>query len=632
MTSDYRKKLIKAGVVNYWNRKLVSKNIGLYNCLRQIDNKLVLKLEERPLVHAIYFHYVSSLSQEQSINQQLRNKVQVECRDFATIANSSEVTGFWENKKERFYRQTLDDHTRKEKLYLSSTHLAQLQDEVVNEEKDEFYTEDNEYYGDSTMSTTSTQASIDVSMPTTSTQASTDVSMPTTSTQASTDVSMPTTSTQASIDVSMPTISTQELIDVSIPNEDSKFVERNEPESVGRIKHWTLSSGTDVGQVLADYRCKIPESQKCLDPVYWGILDLTGSHQETKQLFTTDDWTEMLKSFEDEIEIIKEDIPDVIYLFFDEVQQIVKNNENGEGIATAIDGISFREIEEKYKITLSSQDIAYMIEIKRAVLTYAENLLNIDLPVSESDFDNLFTNMLTRRFLDKTELKMDAGEICSWASAKRRNEGRSITLRARVGQKCYFRGMLKHSINKLEAIIGLRSGGLPEAHSKKNFVDSIDLSITMRDILYTFFNSNTNAPDEDLHKMFVFGIKSWGWTHQILAMDCKGTNICRFGTLCTIALPNSAKTLACLEKFYVEMKNIKATLNSICNKANDIALSHARAHRLHRRKRNEEDQIENADVEVGGCFGSIKSLAYISSPYVISLYNMEFVFGGAFLY
>src|SRR3954452_19798304 len=57
-------------------------------------------------------------------------------------------------------------------------------------------------------------------------------------------------------------------------------------------------------------------------PVYWGILDLTGTHPETKQLFSTDDWTEMLKSFEDEIETIEEDIPDVVYLFFDEIEQV----------------------------------------------------------------------------------------------------------------------------------------------------------------------------------------------------------------------------------------------------------------------------------------------------------------------
>ncbi|CAG8583037.1 18452_t:CDS:2, partial [Dentiscutata erythropus] len=48
---------------------------------------------------------------------------------------------------------------------------------------------------------------------------------------------------------------------------------------------------------------------------------------------------------------------------------------------------------------------------------------------------------------------------------------------------------------------------LPESHPKKIFVDSIDLSITIKDILYIFFNSNMNAPDKDLHKIFVFGIK-----------------------------------------------------------------------------------------------------------------------------
>jgi len=37
----------------------------------------------------------------------------------------------------------------------------------------------------------------------------------------------------------------------------------------------------------------------------------------------------------------------------------------------------------------------------------AENLADIDLPVSEAAFDNAFPNMLMRRFLDRSELKMD---------------------------------------------------------------------------------------------------------------------------------------------------------------------------------------------------------------------------------
>ncbi|PKK56977.1 hypothetical protein RhiirC2_721522 [Rhizophagus irregularis] len=152
-------------------------------------------------------------------------------------------------------------------------------------------------------------------------------------------------------------------------------------------------------------------------PVYWEILDLTGTHPETKQLFSTEDWTEMLKSFKDEIETIEEVIPDVVYLFFDEIEQIIKNNEKSEDIVTEIDRISSQKIEAKHKITLGEQNKAYMIEIKKAVLTY--------------------------------------------------------------------------------------------------------------------------------------------WTHQIFAMDCKGTNICRYGKLCTTDLHNFIRTLACLEKFYIDMKNVK---------------------------------------------------------------------------
>ncbi|CAG8496091.1 13481_t:CDS:2 [Funneliformis caledonium] len=47
-------------------------------------------------------------------------------------------------------------------------------------------------------------------------------------------------------------------------NEDFKFVERHEPETIGRTKRWILSSGTDVGQVLTSYLYLIPESQKCV--------------------------------------------------------------------------------------------------------------------------------------------------------------------------------------------------------------------------------------------------------------------------------------------------------------------------------------------------------------------------------
>ena len=89
----------------------------------------------------------------------------------------------------------------------------------------------------------------------------------------------------------------------------------------------------------------------------------------------------------------------------------------------------------------------------------------------------------------------------------RRNEDRSVVLRARIGQRCDFR-TLKNNIDKLEAIIGLRSGGLPVPHRKKIFEDRIDLMVAMQDILYTFFAANPNATDETLHQTFVLGPQS----------------------------------------------------------------------------------------------------------------------------
>ncbi|CAG8789447.1 27550_t:CDS:2, partial [Dentiscutata erythropus] len=246
----------------------------------------------------------------------------------------------------------------------SGTDVDQLQDEDNQEkdEKDEFYIEDDNsiisiqaltIY----LSTMSTQASTNASLPTMITkmkipkkkkdesyieyyrdstmsiQALTDVSLPTMSIQSSINAFFLATSTQASTDFFLPTMSmsTQAFIDVSIQNDDLKFVEKNEPKSVGWIKHWILSSGTDIDQILADYRCKIPESQKCIKLL-----------KETSQLFTTEDWTEMLKSLEDKIEIVKDDIPDIIYLFFD------KNNENSKNIVIAIDGISLQKAQNHF--------------------------------------------------------------------------------------------------------------------------------------------------------------------------------------------------------------------------------------------------------------------------------------------
>ncbi|RUS32080.1 hypothetical protein BC938DRAFT_476337 [Jimgerdemannia flammicorona] len=431
--TEYRKAVMEAALVTYWDRKTATKKVGLYDCLKQLDSKLELTPEDKQPLYMMYKRHTALLATIISVSPHLQNKAKNEHDNFKTNSASPTVQQFWAAKEKGAqwkqcvdeYKFTIDRHVRREKTYLSSQHLRQLKDEDASKDDgdDDAGSDDN---GDNVTEGKGEEFEDN-------------------------EDSIMATSNEAPDHAS-------EL------DNNTEFVERNEPENLGRTKRWILSSGTDVGQVLTTYRCNIPELQMCLNPVYWGILDLTGAHLETKELFSTADWNEMLKSFEDDVKMVQGETSNEVCLLFDEISEIARSRKD---VVTAIDEITPQKIEAKHNITLSPQGKSCMVAVKRAVLTYAENLADIGDIVSESDFDNSFTNMLTKRFLDRTELRMDTGEICSWASAHRRNEGRSVTLRARVGQKCDFRGTFKHSINKLEAIIGLRSGGLPVAHQKK---------------------------------------------------------------------------------------------------------------------------------------------------------------------
>ncbi|RUS22387.1 hypothetical protein BC937DRAFT_89462 [Endogone sp. FLAS-F59071] len=257
-------------------------------------------------------------------------------------------------------------------------------------------------------------------------------------------------------------------------NANGDYVERVEQDTQDTLYHqkqWILSSGTDVAAVLKQYAQTIPEIQKCLNdlafcsPIYWGILDLTGEHVETKGLFTAADWKEMVDNFDKEVKLSETIAPDIVYHLFDTVNEIVNS---GKGNVGEIERISVESIQREAS-KLSRDDEDKFIAVKRALLTYAENLADIDLPMSEMTFDNLFTNMLARRFLDKKELKMDVLKLSS-------GSGVAVS---------------------------------PQRTGKFFFEDRTDLMVAMRDILYTFFAANPNATDEKLHQTFVLGIQSW---------------------------------------------------------------------------------------------------------------------------
>ncbi|CAG8477191.1 12354_t:CDS:10 [Ambispora leptoticha] len=268
-------------------------------------------------------------------------------------------------------------------------------------------------------------------------------------------------------------------------------------------------------------------------------------------------------------------------------------------------------------ITSFEKTIPYLSKFKDfvapSVLCLAENP-----QISFSQVKNEYLGGLYSLLKDKaipesvrelsTKLPRSSGEIACWASARRRNIGRSVILRARVGQKCDLRGTLKNSINNFEAIIGLRSGGLPEANRRKIMEDHIDLAVTLRDVIFQFFTSNSGASDDALHKTCVIGMQSWGkylfvlkgWVHEIYGMDCKATNVMRFGKLRRTKLPNTIATLSCLEEYFINMSDLKETLKVMCEHTNEVSLAHSRAHRKRR-----GSLTEDIAPQLGGCFGSL---------------------------
>ncbi|RUS34446.1 hypothetical protein BC938DRAFT_480337 [Jimgerdemannia flammicorona] len=160
----------------------------------------------------------------------------------------------------------------------------------------------------------------------------------------------------------------------------------------------------------------------------------------------------------------------------------ITNEEDNKNIISAIERLTPEVIEKNNDIKLSDE----IAIVRRAVTTYAENLAEVDLPVSEAAFDNAFPNMLAKRFLDKKELNMD-----------------------------------------VHAVLG-------------------------------------------------------------------ATNVLRLGRLSRTKMPNTLKTLAFLESFYALMSDVKpltvmslhfqVTLKTICDHANNVSLSHSRAHSKRKRK------------------------------------------------
>ncbi|CAG8609649.1 18794_t:CDS:10 [Acaulospora morrowiae] len=326
--------------------------------------------------------------------------------------------------------------------------------------------------------------------------------------------------------------------------------EETEMEEGSIFDEWILSTGTNVSQVLEEF-----------NPIFFGILDLSGEDIEVKNLFTDDEWEEMKSDFNETAEFKEIKEKEKLYELFDRIQQALKNK-SGDDITEIEKCI----IEGNPKINA----------IRRLVQNYLYNLERLQPSTSEASFSNNFINMMSSGILthDKKFI-YDEGEIQSLASAMIANSTMYPTDKSLIGQKCDFRV----TFDRFEAVIGLRSGGLPEACKSKKWSDKVDLMVAMRDVLLKEGIETNGIKCAKFKRLYTIGVHSYGFSYNVYAMDWKARGLWRLGLLKKINLPQSNLQLPIIEKLVVTLLRVELTLINIENIRNDLIIEASRLHR-----------------------------------------------------
>ncbi|CAB4492651.1 unnamed protein product [Rhizophagus irregularis] len=329
---------------------------------------------------------------------------------------------------------------------------------------------------------------------------------------------------------------------------------------------WILSSGRDVNEILSKYREKIPRAKEYLYPAYFGILDLSGEDIEVKSLFTDDEWNEMIRDFNNNVNLsdLGDEQERPFYELMDQIAEVLKKKPSD-----LITGIESCVIKDNIKVNA----------IRRFIQTYAYNLQRLQLPMSEAAFGSNFTNMTTKGILtfDQT-YHYEEGEIQGLASSVITNLKTKPTDRSLIGQKVDFR----ISKEQFEMLIGLRSGGLPPAAKGKKWMDKVDLAVSLRDVLINEGIENNGIEPNKFHKLFTLGVHTYNYNYNIYGLDWKSKGVWRLGLLQKIKLPTSIDCLPVIEKLIISLLRVEETLHHIRKIHHEILIDKAKLYRARR--------------------------------------------------
>ncbi|CAG8813491.1 14169_t:CDS:2, partial [Dentiscutata erythropus] len=138
------------------------------------------------------------------------------------------------------------------------------------------------------------------------------------------------------------------------------------------------------------------------------------------------------------------------------------------------------------------------------------------------------------------------------------------------------------SKDQFEVLIGLRSGGLPTSPKGKKWMDKVDLSVALRDVLVNEGIENNGVKPEKFHKLFTLGVHTFNYNYNIYGLDWKTRGVWRIGLLQKVKLPLSTENLQIIEKLIISLMRIEETLHRIRKIRNEILTEKAKLYRFRR--------------------------------------------------
>ncbi|KAI8590763.1 hypothetical protein BDZ88DRAFT_506042 [Geranomyces variabilis] len=120
-----------------------------------------------------------------------------------------------------------------------------------------------------------------------------------------------------------------------------------------------------------------------------------------------------------------------------------------------------------------------------------------------------------KKIANEDHWRLEEGELQGIGSKPARNDHAAATDAVLAGQKLDLRLTLKDTDAQLEALICLRSGGLPKATPSKIEGDRADLMNHLMETLWSYTSKVQGVPSEMLVDQFLLGLQSYDWESHL---------------------------------------------------------------------------------------------------------------------